>query len=384
MEDNRFRVPKLSLTTLLIVVSLGVIAATVLYQAKTNSLFNFSSFKNLPVVQTEKTTILNEENAVIDAVDKSASAVVAIGISQQVINPFDPYSLPTSQNSTIGTGFVVSNNQTMVAGGNVIIVTNKHVVSQTGGNYSVVTKEGIKYDIAKIYRDPILDLALVQVNAPNLIPVELGDSSKLKVGQTAIAIGNALGQFTNTVTTGVISGLGRKVVAGDPFSGSAESLDNLIQSDAAINPGNSGGPLLNSAGQVIGVNVATTQGAQNIGFAIPINSVKQIVDQFMLKGTISRPYLGVRYKFISRDLAILNNIPQGAYVQDIIPGSPAVKAGIQPQDIITKINGVAVDSETVISGIVAKSAIGADLNLTVWRNGKELQATAILEDSPAQ
>jgi len=377
MDQSGSKTPKLNFSTLIIIVALGVVAAAALYQAKVRGLLPFAALKNAGQIQTQETrTVLNEENAVIDAVDKAAPSVVAIGVSRQVINPFDPFAVPKSQDSTIGTGFIVSEKG--------IIVTNKHVVGQTGIKYSVVTKDGAKVDVQKIYRDPLLDLALVQIAAPNLKAVEMGDSSKLKVGQTAIAIGNALGQFTNTVTTGVISGLGRKVVAGDPFSGSAESLDNLIQSDAAINPGNSGGPLLNSAGQVIGVNVATTQGAQNIGFAIPINSVKQIVDEFIQKGTISRPFLGVRYKFISRDLAILNEVPQGAYIQEVLDNSPAKKARVAMGDIITKINNQVVSTEITISEVISKSAIGSNIDLTVWRSGKEIKMTAVLEEQPAE
>jgi serine protease Do len=264
-ERNTHReFPKLS--TLLIAIAIGALAGAAVFQASQKGLLPIKSNATLPNQKplTQQTqTIVNEENAVIDVVDKTSPSVVAIGINQRVFNPYDPFSAPTNQNSTIGTGFVVSDQG--------IIVTNKHVVSDASAHYTVVSKDNKKYDVRKIYRDPVLDLALVQVDASDLKPLELGDSSKLRVGQTAIAIGNALGRFTNSVTTGIISGLGRRVVAGDPYSGSAESLDNLIQSDAAINPGNSGGPLLNSAGQVIGVNVATTEGAQNIGFAIPIN-----------------------------------------------------------------------------------------------------------------
>lgn len=375
MEENSKR-PKISFNLLMLIVALAVVVAAGLYTAKARGLLNIPSLKTPPLPITENRTIINEENAVTQVVDKVSSSVVAIGVSQQVINPFDPFSAPQKKDSTIGTGFVVSEKG--------IVVTNKHVVTQSGVKYSVVTKDGAKYDISKIYRDPLNDLAIVQINAPNLKALELGDSSKIKVGQTAIAIGNALGQFTNTVTTGVISGVGRKVIAGDPFSGSAESLDNLIQTDAAINPGNSGGPLLNSGGQVIGVNVATTEGAQNIGFAIPINSVKAIVDEFIQKGTISRPYLGIRYKFITRDLAILNEIPQGAYVQEVINSSPAQKAGIKPQDIILKINGQSVNAENAISDLVAKSNIGSNLELNLWRDGKEIKVTATLEELPAE
>ncbi len=331
---------------------------------------------------TETRTVVTEENAIIDTVDKSSPSVVAIGVTQRVINPFSfnggGQQLPqNNQQSTIGTGFVVSDKG--------IIVTNRHVVSDTSLKYSVVTKDGKKLDVTKIYRDPNLDLALVQVsNVDGLKPLELGDSSKLKVGQTLIAIGNALGRFDNTVTTGVVSGLGRTVGAGDPFSGETELLDNLIQTDAAINPGNSGGPLLNSAAQVIGVNVATTEGAQNIGFAIPINSVKAMVDEFNKTGTISRPYLGVRYRLLTRDIALLNSVPQGAYIQEVLQSSPADKAGIQAGDIITKIDGQAITTDTAVSDTIQKKKVGDSVSLEVWTDGKTRTVTASLQESPNQ
>ncbi|OGE35079.1 hypothetical protein A3A14_03940 [Candidatus Daviesbacteria bacterium RIFCSPLOWO2_01_FULL_43_38] len=367
--------PKIS--TLFLAVALGLLAGIGVFQLASKGYLQVQ--KGLPMVQSpieQRTTVLDEENVVIDVVDKTSSSVVAIGATTRTVNPFDPFSLPKSQDSTIGTGFVVS--------GKGIIVTNKHVVSETGIKYNVVTKDGKKYEIRKIYRDPILDLAIVQIDGGDLKALELGDSSKLKVGQTVIAIGNALGKFTNTVTTGVVSGVGRRVIAGDPFSGTAESLDDLIQTDAAINPGNSGGPLLNSAGQVIGVNVAVSEGAQNIGFAIPINAVKKITEEFIATGSVSRPFLGVSYRFISKDVAILNEVPQGAYVQEVIQGSAAEKAELQAGDIITKIDGQTVDSEKRISDAITNKKIGDRLELVVWNDGKERNLTATLQELPNQ
>lgn len=374
MDYSNIKLPRPNLSGLLIAVALGVLSAVGLYQAQVRGLI--PSNLSLPQVPNQQTqTIVQEENAVINVVENTSASVVAIGVSRRVINPFDPFSIPRREDSTIGTGFVVSNSG--------IIVTNKHVVD---GNvkFTVVTRDGQKYETKRIYRDPILDLALVQVDANGLKSLELGDSSKLKVGQIAIAIGNALGRFTNTVTTGVVSGLGRRVVAGDPFSGFSESLDNLIQTDAAINPGNSGGPLLNSSGQVIGVNVATTEGAQNIGFAIPINAVKPIIDEFLTTGTVSRPFLGIRYRFISKDVAILNEVPQGAFIQEVVEDGPAQKAGVLEGDIITKINGQAIDSENKVAEIISKSQIGAHLDLLVWRDGKEMKFKATVGESPQQ
>ncbi len=368
------KLPKPNLTGLLISVALGTVVAVGLYQAQIRGLI--PSNIAVPKGSELKTqTIVHEENAFINVAEKTSPSVVAIGISRRVVNPFDPFAIPRREDSTIGTGFMVSNSG--------IIVTNKHVVSDNA-KFTVITKDGQKYETKRIYRDPVLDLALVQIDSTNLKALELGESSKLKVGQMAIAIGNALGRFTNTVTTGVVSGLGRRVVAGDPFSGSAESLDNLIQTDAAINPGNSGGPLLNLSGQVIGVNVATTEGAQNIGFAIPIDAVKPIVDEFLTKGSISRPFLGIRYRFISKDVAILNEVPQGAYVQEVVEDGPAQRVGVREGDIITKINNQSIDIENKVAEIISKSHIGQNLKLTIWRDGKELELTASIGESPQQ
>jgi serine protease Do len=376
MEQFPKGLPKSS--TLILAIILGALTGIGLYQAQANGLLPLG--KNLPKVEMspplQTQTVVQEENAIISVVDKVSPSVVAIGATQRVFNPFDPFSLPKNQSSTVGTGFIVSDKG--------IIVTNRHVVEDSQVHYTVITRDEKKFEIRKIYRDPILDLALVQIDSTDLKPLQLGDSSKLKVGQTVIAIGNALGRFTNTVTTGVVSGLGRRVVAGDPFSGSAESLDDMIQTDAAINPGNSGGPLLNSAGQVIGVNAVTTEGAQNIGFAIPINSINKIINEFIQTGTVSRPYLGIKYRFISKDVAILNEVPQGAYVQEVVADSAADKAGIRQGDIITKIDGQAVDTEKKISSSIASKNIGDRMTLTLWNEGKERETTVILQELPNQ
>lgn len=377
MDYSGVKLPRPNLGSLFLAVALGMLVAVALYQAQVRGLIP-SNILNLPknITSQETRTVVSEESAVISVAESVSPSVVAIGVTRREFNPFDPMAIPKRQESTIGTGFAVSDKG--------IVITNKHVVSDQGTKYTVITKDGQKYDVKRVYRDPILDLAIVQIDASGIKALELGDSSKLKVGQMAIAIGNALGRFTNTVTTGVISGVGRKVVAGDPFSGSSESLDNLIQTDAAINPGNSGGPLLNSAGQVIGVNVATTEGAQNIGFAIPINSVKQIVNEFVSKGSVSRPFLGIRYRFISKDVAILNEVPQGDYIQEVVQGGPADKAGVKEGDIVTKVNGQTIDSEDKVSKIIASSSIGSTIELTIWRDGKELKVNAILEDLPSE
>ena len=329
---------------------------------------DFAPFPQVKNTTEETRTLVKEENAVIETVENSSPSVVAIGVTQRVVNPFNPDELPRNRQSTIGTGFVVSENG--------VVITNRHVVGDVNADYSVITKDGKRLEVERIYRDSNLDLALVKTKPDaSLKALKLGDSSKLKVGQTVIAIGNALGRFSNTVTTGVVSGLGRSIGAGDPFSGQTELLDDLIQTDAAINPGNSGGPLLNSAGEVIGVNVAVSESAQNIGFTVPINSVKPIVDEFVSTGKISRAFLGVNYRVITRDLALLNEVPQGAYIQEVVVNSPADKAGVKPGDILTKIDGQQVDDQNFISEFIRGKKPSDRITVELWSENENPQGT---------
>ncbi len=329
--------------------------------------------------------LLNEESVVIEVVEKASPSVVTVGVkkTQSLIDPFedffDPFGFfnlprkPQQQKieQNIGSGFIVSSDG--------LVVTNKHVVSETQAEYKVIVKDGEEYQVEKIYRDPTNDLAILKINGKNLKPLELGDSDKLKVGQFVIAIGTALGEFRNTVTTGVISGLGRGITAGSPFEGLSERLDNVIQTDAAINPGNSGGPLLNSLGQVIGVNVAVSAEGQNIGFALPIKVVKDSLDEFKKTGSFERAFLGVRYKVISRDMAILNEIPEGAYVVEVVADSPAAKAGIEKGDIILKVDGQKLDEKDGgLAKLISRKRPGDKLELEIWRDGKTLKKEVVL------
>jgi serine protease Do len=337
--------------------------------------------------------ILTEESTVIDVVDRVSPSVITVSIKKtQVVNTnpfgdfFDPFGFfnlpqqgqqqqPQNIEQNIGSGFILTSDG--------MLVTNKHVVADTEAQYKVITKDNKEYNVDKIYRDPVNDLAILKINANGLQAIEFGDSDKLKVGQFVIAIGTALGEFRNTVTTGVVSGLGRGITAGSVFEGSSEQLDNVIQTDAAINPGNSGGPLLNSLGQVIGVNVAVSSQGQNIGFALPINIVRQSVDEFNKTGKFERAYLGVRYKMISRDLSLMNEIPQGAYVVEVIDASPAQKAGVKSGDIITKIDNTKMsDDETNgLAKIISSKRPGERVTLEIWRDGKTSTLNVVLEQS---
>ncbi len=325
----------------------------------------------------EKVKVVSEESVVIDVVDKASISVVTIGISTTAriggsiqFDPFDLFS-PFQQvpgttkkvEQDIGSGFIVEPDG--------LIVTNKHVVSDTEAKYRVITKDDKTYDVVRIYRDPVNDLAILKINASGLTPITMGDSSKIKVGQLAIAIGTALGEFRNTVTTGVVSGIGRGITAGSMYEGSVERLDNVIQTSAAISPGNSGGPLLNSSGQAIGVNTAVSSEGQNIGFALPINIVKDALETFNKTGQFNRPFLGVRYKVITKDLALLNDVPEGAYIMDVVEGSPAATSGIEVGDIITKISGMKLTGKTELSTVIAGKKAGERVTIVYWREGKE-------------
>lgn len=334
--------------------------------------------------------VVDEESVVTGVVDKVSPSVVTIGIQQSSrisdlfqINPFDPFSqLPgnpggqtqpnggQNQEQDIGSGFIIS------ADG--LIVTNKHVVSDSQATYRVITKDNKTYNVSKIYRDPDNDLAILKIDATGLTPATLGDSNNIKIGQTAIAIGTALGEFRNTVTVGVISGVGRQISAGGPFDNASEQLSNVIQTDAAINPGNSGGPLLNSAGQVIGVNTAVAQGSQSIGFALPINVVKDAITNFNTTGQFNRPYLGVEYRMITRQMAILNDLPQGAYVASVVSGGPADKAGVAADDIITAINGDKLTDTNDLAHVISGKKVGDAVGLSIWRNGQTLTKSVTL------
>ena len=321
-----------------------------------------------------KKEIVDEETVVTRVVEKATPSVVTVSISKTSVNPLSFFDIGTTQKveRDIGTGFIVTTDG--------LIVTNKHVVADTEASYKVIIGKDEVAEVKNIYRDPLNDLAILKVEKTGLNTVILGDSDRIKVGQSVIAIGTALGEFRSTVTTGVISGLGRGIVAGSPIEGT-EKLENVIQTDAAINPGNSGGPLFNSSGEVIGVNVAVSQSGQNIGFAIPINTVKESINNFKNTGEFDRPYLGVAYKMISKQIALLNDVAAGAYVQAVVENGPANKAGIEKGDIITAVDDQKLtDSDNAdLVKIVNTKKIGDVIQIKLWRGDKEKTVSVTLE-----
>ncbi len=332
---------------------------------------------------------LSYEEAMIKAVEKASPSVVSVIVSKDVpviercpvSDPlfgniwggglYIPCPSPSGKTETKkiggGTGFVVSDDG--------LILTNKHVVSEKGASYTVFSSEGDKYEAKVLAIDDFEDLALMKIEDSDLPELFLADSDSVRLGQTAIAIGNALGEYKNTVSMGVISGLSRSLSATAP-SGEIEDIDGVFQTDAAINPGNSGGPLLNLKGQVIGVNTAVASGAENIGFAIPSNKARRVIDSYKRTGKITSAYLGIRYKLSEEGLVISSSSSGSA----IVAGSPAEKAGLKEGDIVIEGNGRELSLDQTLSSLMAELSPGDILSLKVMRGSETKDFRIPLEE----
>lgn len=338
------------------------------------------------------------QEPVVAVVERVNPAVVSVVVTKEVpvyeryyeqYGPWGMFTIPRlrengSEEQEVGggSGFIVSNDG--------LIVTNNHVVSDGDARYSVVLNDGTTYSVDVLDADQQLDIAILKINQPieqALTVLEFGDSGTLKLGQTVVAIGNALAEFQNSISVGVVSGLSRSIVASD-YRGQSEQLDQVIQTDAAINPGNSGGPLLNLEGEVVGVNVATSQGADNIGFALPASVVKQVVESVKMHGEIVRPFLGVRYKMVTeriatektlgRDYGALIAAGEGTNERAIEPGSPAEKAGLKEGDIILKVDGEELRDKDLATMLRTKT-VGQTITLLLFSEGEEKTVTVTLE-----
>jgi serine protease Do len=368
--------------------------------------------------QDRQISVTGSESLVVNAVEKANPAVVSIVVTKDVPiieryyedvpgAPFDPFGdffggddffspfnfrVPQYRQKGTekrevggGSGFIVSDDG--------LVVTNRHVVEQDGVEYTVFMNDGEKFDAQVLAKDTVHDLAVIKIDGQDLPYLEFGDANELKVGQTVIAIGNALAEFRNTVSVGVVSGLSRSITAGDGI-GQAEQIDEVIQTDAAINPGNSGGPLLNTAGQVVGVNVAMALGSENIGFALPANAASNIVDSVKETGRIVRPYVGVRYTMVTPVLVQKNNLPvdygalitRGETAEDlaVMPGSPADKAGLSEGDIILEVDGVKLEGKTTLASIIRQHKVGDTLGLKLLSRGEEKTLNVTLKEIPQQ
>ena len=365
-----------------------------------------------------KPTAYVEESSIIDTVKKVSPAVVSIVITKnlplyqnRVFNfgdsffndPFSnmPFGFSAPQPQTDDNGKVQTEPKKVGGGSGFIVspdglvVTNSHVVSDPEADYSVILNDGRTFKVANINADSINDIAVLKLtdesgkNLSGLPTVSLGDSGTLQVGQRVVAIGNALAEYDNTVTTGVISGKGRSITAGS--SQSAENLLNLIQTDASINPGNSGGPLVNLNGDVIGVNTAIAAGANGIGFAIPSNDISSIIESVKKTGKIVHPYLGVRFIMLDQAKAkeLKIDVAGGALLTGdeangqfaVIPGSPADKAGLQIKDVILELDGQKIGPDSPLNVLIGKKRPGDTLNLHVWRSGNEMDIKVTLGEN---
>lgn len=346
---------------------------------------------------TRQRELANDESQLIAAIAKSVGpSVVSVNVTSQTSasNDFFGFSIPSQQQSAAGTGIIISSEG--------VIVTNRHVVPSGVTDVNVTLSDGTLLDkvsvLGRTTESDSLDVAFLKINdleGHKLTPAVIGDSTKVQVGDTVVAIGNALGQFENTVTSGIISGYGRSVVASEGGGGgNAESLDDLFQTDAAINQGNSGGPLVNTAGKVIGINTAVSGEGQNIGFAIPINDVNGLIKQVLSTGKFERPYLGVRYIRLTPDVAkqYKLSVERGAYVlpspdpsqPSVLADSPADKAGIKEEDIITAIEDTKVDEKNSLTSLIGQHAVGDTVKLTVIRDGKTITLDAKLAALPQE
>jgi len=373
---------------------------------------NDNQSENKNSSQSIESRAVDYQNQIVKIINDTSASVVSIVISKDLPKlenytntpfqdffkgtPFEGFfgpldlnlpQLPQDESGKVeiggGTGFVV--------GADGLILTNRHVVSDKNADYTVVTNDGKKYDAKIIFLDPVQDLAFIRVKGLSLKPLKFGDSDKIEIGQTAITIGNALGEFGNSVNVGVISGLKRKIDAST--GASSETLDQVIQTDAAINRGNSGGPLLNIYGEVVGVNTAMAIGAENIGFAIPINVAKNNVETMVKTGKIVYPYLGVRYVLVDKTIQQENklSVDYGALIirgdtqtqLAVMPGSPADKAGLLENDIILEFNGKKINESYTLSRAVFNQKVGSQITLKVLSKGKTKTVKINLEKMPA-
>ncbi|MDR3297864.1 MAG: trypsin-like peptidase domain-containing protein [Candidatus Nomurabacteria bacterium] len=320
-----------------------------------------------------------EDTTIASVVTKVSSAVVSILTETQVRGYFGQ----SQMSEGAGTGMIVTTDG--------YVITNSHVIDGAD-TVAIVTDSGDTYENVEVVGvDPLNDVAYLKIpNVKDLPTVILGDSKTISTGQPVLAIGNALGVYQNSITQGIISGTGRTITASDSSGQNSETLSDMIQTDAAINPGNSGGPLVNAAGEVIGINTAVSTDAQGLGFAIPISSTKGMLKSIVERGKAERAYLGVNYIAITADVAKEYDLPvtQGAYIYSgggknpVVSGTPADKAGIKSKDIILEINGVPVGSKGSILSLVGEYAPNEEIKLVVLRDGREVSIDLILGAYP--
>lgn len=338
-----------------------------------------------------------EKSPIVEVAKKVCPAVITIVISKDLPKIEGFYLLPFGDQSFIvprierrgkektkiggGSGFIIS------ADG--YILTSQHVVADTEANYTVILEPTKKYPAKIISRDQINDVAILKIKGKNLPYLELGDSDKIELGESVIAVGNPLGEFHDTISAGIVSGLSRFITAYSGLPQETTRLKGLIQTDAAINPGNSGGPLVNMEGKVIGINTAMVMGAQNLGFAIPINYAKRDLVEVKKYGKVKRPFLGVKYIILNKKIAEQNKLPvdDGALIirerlgeEAVVKGSMADQAGLKEFDIILEIKGEKITEKNPLANILQKFEIGEEIDFKILREGKEMTVKLKLEE----
>ena len=342
------------------------------------------------IIEKEYIPQTTQEQKIIDIVKENSPSVVSVvaykdvPVYEQTFQQDFFFIIPKleqkgteRQQVGAGTGFIVSSDG--------LILTNKHVVSDKEAEYVVIMTDNKEYNAKVLARDPVQDLAIMKIEGGNSFkPLKLGSVDDIQIGQTVIAIGNALGRFQNTVSVGVISGLGRTIVATGPDF-ATERLEDIIQTDTAINRGNSGGPLINLKGEVVGINTAVSTEGENIGFAISIDKAKRSIEQVKTLGRISYPYMGVRYIILNKEISKARDIEvdYGALIVGddepaVVDGSPAQKAGIKEGDVILEINGEKITEDNSLAKIISKYNPFESLNLKILRDGQEIYLNIIL------
>lgn len=341
---------------------------------------------------------MTEKSPIVEIAKKVCPAVITIVISKDLPKIEGFYFFPFGEKNLVvpkidgknkkertkiggGSGFIVS------ADG--YIITSNHVVSDTEAEYTVILDPQKKYPAKVLSRNPIQDIAVLRIEGKEFPFLELGDSETIDIGETVLAVGNPLGEFHDTISAGIVSGLSRFITAQDGFNGTSSRLKGLIQTDAAINPGNSGGPLVNMEAKAIGVNTAMVMGAQNLGFAIPISYAKKDLEEVQKFGKIKRPFLGIKYIILNKELSQQNkiDIDYGALVirerlgeDAVVPGSAAAKAGLKEFDIILEANGEKITDKNPLSETLDKYQVGQEINLKVSRNKKEMNLKIKLDE----
>ncbi len=339
---------------------------------------------------------MEQKSPFVEIAKKICPAVITIVVSKDLPKIEGFYSLPFGGKEYFVPKFDKGKERTKVGGGSGFIVspdgyvlTCHHVVSDPQADYTVVLEPTKKYPAKVLSRDPILDIAVLKINLKEAPYLEMGDSEEIELGEEVIAVGNALGEFHDTVSAGIISGMSRIITAFSPLAESNSQLRGLIQTDAAINPGNSGGPLVNMEGKTIGINTAVVMGAQNIGFAIPINYAKKELEEVKKFGKIKRPFLGIKYIILNKDIAKAHKLPidYGALVvrenlgqEPVVKGSAADKAGVKEYDIILAVNNKKISEKNPLANILQEYKVGDEISLKIMRGKKKIVLKAKLEE----